>query len=300
MNESTKSGKLTANKQNISNREAAIDYARVFAMLCVILCHSVGSVYSYDTKFISTLSDPDNLFRIASLTFGHSFGVPFFVMITGFLLLDRTFSEEKLKDFYLNKCTKLIICTMIWILINDLFYKLFLKEELSIGIIIKDALFLHKTRAEHLWYMPMIIGFYLCIPLITIVLKQEKLFKYVAFLYGCYYVYFSLIPFLEYSGLISGLDVQFSEGFSGGIYGLFLITGFLVKKRFNKVVPTYMLVVLASASYILNVAFAFFNYRNTYIFWYNSPFILSAGIALFELITRLKRIKSNAIIVFLA
>ena len=53
------------------------------------------------------------IFQFASLFIGR-IGVPFFLMITGYLLLDRAYDDEKVHRFWTKNCKGLIIVTVIW------------------------------------------------------------------------------------------------------------------------------------------------------------------------------------------
>ena len=48
------------------------------------------------------------IFQFASLFIGR-IGVPFFLMITGYLLVDRVYDDQKVRKFWNNNCKSLII-----------------------------------------------------------------------------------------------------------------------------------------------------------------------------------------------
>ena len=90
-------------------REAWLDYARIFAILCVICCHAVenyyGAVVSGNERidFVPWIVE-NTLFTIGRL------GVPLFLAISGTLLLNR---EKDVFSFYKKSVLPLIVTTEI-------------------------------------------------------------------------------------------------------------------------------------------------------------------------------------------
>lgn len=78
-------------------RDKVIDLARAFAIICVILTHTTETTYQLQAeavwggKHIKLLAL--SLFAIGRL------GVPIFLFLTGYLLLDREIFNEKNEAF---------------------------------------------------------------------------------------------------------------------------------------------------------------------------------------------------------
>ena len=286
-----------------TERYIFIDYIRFIAILCVVLCHSVEAVYSFSTDYLSTISDVSNLFRLLAFTIGRTFGVPMFLMISGYLLLDRDYDTERVKKFYLNNWLHLVICTMFWFLIYDIFLKYYMRNDLSISVIVKDAFLLHKVGMGHQWYMPVIIGFYAMIPFISIMVKKEDLLKYLIIPYAIVFLYMSVFPSMNHLlqlHELESLDPRINRGFTGGIYGLFIVMGYIIKKGYLRRIKRWILVLLTVFSVVFLVFFYYKNYRNTYVLWYDSPFLIIASISFFEMASRVRKPKSNKLVFFLA
>ena len=66
-----------------------LDAMRAFAALTVILCHCVENIYRLTPEVMVHFSLRSVVFAFASFTLGR-IGVPLFLFITGYLLLDRT------------------------------------------------------------------------------------------------------------------------------------------------------------------------------------------------------------------
>lgn len=69
-----------------SKRIQSYDMARTFAILCVVLCHSVEFAYS-NINYMN-LSEISQVFRIIFFTVGR-LGVPIFLFLTGALTLKK-------------------------------------------------------------------------------------------------------------------------------------------------------------------------------------------------------------------
>lgn len=65
-----------------------LDYARCFAIICVVFIHSVERIYNaYDMQETAQMAAGSLLFRDAAFAIGR-LGVPVFLAISGYLLLD--------------------------------------------------------------------------------------------------------------------------------------------------------------------------------------------------------------------
>ena len=286
------------------NRIKWIDLTRVIAILTVIFCHCLDNIYHImDPHNVYSLSITSKIFVFTGYSIGR-IGVPLFLLITGYLLLDRTYDSAKTKRFWSRNCKQLIICTISWCIIYELFLIFFMKNDFKLISVIADILLLRPIEISHFWYMPMIIGMYILIPFVANSLKEfdkDIIIKPILF----YLIICSIIPFLlvilKTFG-IKGLSAQISIGFSGGIYGIYLITGYLIKKGLLNKIKSHILILAIVFCIIITVAFQIFefNHKYTYILWYDIPFIFVISTCLFELISRIKNIPSYNLINFLS
>ena len=265
-----------------------IDLARVIAILTVLYVHATDGIFIISSDTIINLSIYSRIFNYSSLFIGR-IGVPFFLMITGYLLLDRTYNDERVHKFWAKNCKNLIAVTIIWSVIYAIV--LYIVTLKSGGVNISEA---GTLFFSHMWYMPMIIGMYLSLPFASSALKhfdRNTVFKAT--------VVFSLlafvIPFItivcEMHG-IEGITVQYCLGFSGGVYGIYIILGYLVKKGQFKSISSYKLGLMAFISFLICVLFQYYSFTINYDFflWYEFPFVMLGSFALFELCSRLDKI----------
>lgn len=150
----------------------------------------------------------------------------------------------------------------------------------------------------------MIIGMYLSMPFVASALKNfspRTIYQAV--------VVFSLLAFLlpfitvlcDMHGL-QNVTIQFCLGFSGGVYGIYIILGYLVKKDLFKKYSSSKLVILAIVSFAICVAFQYYSYIRGYNFslWYEFPFILTGSFALFELCSRKEHVRAFPLVTILS
>ncbi len=283
-----------------NNRISWIDLSRMVAIFCVVLCHATESIYSFNEKYISAISMFSKVFMFCCFTLGR-IGVPLFLLISGYLLLDRKYDSERTKSFWMNNWLHLLICTWIWFAVYDFYLHFYAKQSIGFLQFLEDMLFIHKVNMGHVWYMPMILGIYILIPFVANVLKSvetsQLIFPVVIFGFFSF-----VVPSLQVINTVVKPDMplanQFSLGFSGGTYGLYLIFGFLIKKKCLKKIRLEILVTLGIVSFFAGVAFQIFAYAKgvRYNIWYDSPFILVTSVCLFECLSRIRRIYGYSIV----
>ena len=267
-----------------------IDVIRSLAICCVVMCHSAeGQVYHLNAEFMNGISLGSKLFAISMYSIGR-IGVPLFLMITGYLLLDREYSGEKTVAFWKNKCLPLFLVTESWILLYNLFFYPYDGITVTVGSVLREMMLVNGFAINHMWYMPVILGLYLMLPLMANGLKSIET-KIILIPYILFVLLFMGIPTLNMILAIGGRGLGqtvVSQGFSGGVYGLYLITGYLLKKGVLHEVKSSILCFAAGISFVCAVVLQLCLYKNgvTYAFFYENILLLIIGGAIFELISR--------------
>ncbi len=266
-----------------------IDLVRAIAILTVLYIHSVDGIFIISSDEIINLTLYSRIFEYASLFVGR-IGVPFFLMITGYLLLDRAYDDAKVKKFWNNNCKTLIAVTLLWSVIYAVSIFVISNRYTQVNPVEAGNLFF-----SHMWYMPMIIGMYLSIPFAAAAFRSfddRTIFQAT--------VVFSLLAFcLPFISLlfdmegIQNVSIQFCLGFSGGIYGIYIILGYLVKRGMFKDISSKIWWLIAIISFIICVLFQIYAFNKGYNFflWYEFPFILTGSFALFELVSRMESVR---------
>ena len=189
----------------------AIDIIRIFAFVFILFLHTLNiqiGVYVWMGGYAII-----------------SIGVNLFIMISGYLLLDKT--EEAIVFF-----KKRILNILPLFLVFNIIYIYFGK--IPIMPILKGK----AISASHFWYIYMILGLYLLTPWLQKVLKYaEKETLFVVFLWFLCNI---LNPYLRYFNLA---EIPFSNFPLTGFIGYYIL-GYFVKKYDNKVKRTSFILII--------------------------------------------------------
>lgn len=189
----------------------AIDIIRIFAFIFIVFLHTLNRQFGVDVWMGG--------YTIISI------GVNLFIMISGYLLLDKT--EEAIVFF-----KKRILNILPLFLVFNIIYIYFGK--IPIMPVLKGK----TISASHFWYIYMILGLYLLTPWLQKVLKYvEKETLFVVFLWFLCNI---LNPYLRYFNLA---EIPFSNFPLTGFIGYYIL-GYFVKKYDNKVKRTSFILII--------------------------------------------------------
>lgn len=200
----------------------AIDIIRIFAFVFIVFLHTLNRQFGVDVWMGG--------YAIISI------GVNLFIMISGYLLLDKT--EETIVFF-----KKRILNILPLFLVFNIIYIYFGK--IPIIPVLKGK----AISASHFWYIYMILGLYLLTPWLQKVLKYaEKETLFVVFLWFLCNI---LNPYLRYFNLA---EIPFSNFPLTGFIGYYIL-GYFVKKYDNKVKRTSFILIIVI--YVLGFLLSF-------------------------------------------
>lgn len=189
----------------------AIDIIRIFAFVFIVFLHTLNRQFGVDVWMGG--------YAIISI------GVNLFIMISGYLLLDKT--EEAIVFF-----KKRILNILPLFLVFNIIYIYFGK--IPIIPVLKGK----AISASHFWYIYMILGLYLLTPWLQKVLKYaEKETLFVVFLWFLCNI---LNPYLRYFNFA---EIPFSNFPLTGFIGYYIL-GYFVKKYDNKVKRTSFILII--------------------------------------------------------
>ena len=285
----------------LNTRIAKYDVARLFAILCVILCHSSDYIYGYNFNYINNLSLGSKFFCFSAFTIGR-LGVPIFLFLSGALLLKKTIEEDTdIFNFYKKNLLPLVIANTIWIFIYNLFFYLTDQENLvSIEHIIKELLFLEKVPSLQMWYIPMIIGIYIGIPFVA---KLIKSFSFKSFLPILILIFTSnfILPtinvFLKIYGSKEIYESLLSISFLGAQYGLYIILGYYISVSKKTKINRFWICLVGLMSFIMMIGIQMLSYSavskyNGFV-WYDNVFLLICTACIFVEINSMREEKIN-------
>lgn len=205
-----------------TTRTIYFDYLRVIATFAVMLLHTSGNiwqsldVHSYEWQVLNVY---DSISR---------WGVPIFVMISGAIFLSRTIPVRKLYTKYI---LRIAIAYFAW----STFYASLYAEGTN------DFIHLVIAGHFHLWFLPMIIGLYMIVPLLKPMAAEDSnafYFVVIAFIFTlfiptvCYlsedFAPDQLNAEIQYikTTLIPDLHLYMVLGFS-----VYFVAGYLLNKR---------------------------------------------------------------------
>lgn len=269
------------------SRIAWLDVARICAIMSVVLCHATESTYTLNLEQVPTWNFLTRWFVFSLFTIGR-LGVPIFFFLSGYLLLDRVYDNEKCLSFWKNKLLPLLISAEIWIVLINLFLKYFRNVQLNMKHLLLQMLFLEKVNMGHMWYLPVIVGMYIFLPFFSYAIRNFKL-KTFMMPFTVAVVYLFGVPLLKLLlkawGYDVAVNVELNLNYFGAAYGVYMFIGFLFKKKvFDKVKTAHLYLGLV-LFFVMAVMSQIYLYSKQvrYNIWYDSPFLLVASVCLFAL-----------------
>lgn len=300
INPSTKATPATGSRKRI----VWLDWARAAAICTVVLCHATEATYPFSIEGMASIGTASQLAAFALFTIGR-LGVPLFLFISGYLLLNRHYDKAGCIRFWKTKWCSLVAVTEIWIVIYMLYLIAFKHADIGPADAVKYLLFLEKVPLGHMWYMPMIIGLYLFIPIIANGLKALDDYKVLRFPLAIAFFLFLVIPMLSTVSKTFGHDAFstiINDGFEGGAFGLYMLLGYCVKKGMFKTRSLPQLAFIAVGSFAIAILMQWlaFDHGAKAQIWYTNCFLLITGLAIFLIFSHGKKLKETRLIAWLS
>ena len=277
--------------ENKKNRIEFLDIARTFAIISVVLCHSVELIYNMKLEGWENLSVQSQMFRTICFTIGR-LGVPIFLLITGYLILNKQIdNDDDVINFYKKNLLPLVVTTEIWIVIYNIFIPIYTHERFEFSSLIKNMLFIEQVPLMNMWYMPMIIGMYIALPFVSKIMHTFSM-KSLKFAMIIVFLLKFLLPTINVVLNIWNLKLLgniIDIGFLGGGYGLYIVSGYLISRGKLKKEKSRNICIIGIISFVLACVIQIISYNNLieYAIWYDSVFIYICTICIFELCTRI-------------
>ncbi len=273
-------------------RIAWMDRARFFAILMVVLCHAVEFGYAFDPWFFRNYFDLSTwIERFLFLTMGR-LGVPLLLFLTGTLMLNRDYTtDDQIRAFYKKNYLRIFICVECWIVL----YGFYLSWRNALPFDWRGTLLalaaLKQVPLGHMWYTPMLLGLYLLLPFAARAVRGVSLRTLGAVCLVSFFC-FSAMPTVSLAREISGrsgYESLLDLGFSGGLYGLYVLLGYIAAQRKAlRRIPNFALWIGFLSCVALTMAFQYWSYAcgQPYKVWYDFSGILIGALLLFELFRR--------------
>lgn len=266
-----------------TNRVIQFDVLRIIAAFAVVFLHSAAQRFynCYPSIEWDVRNVYDSLVRWA---------VPIFVMISGALFLNSK-KKIQIKDLYIKYITRIILIFVFWSIIYGIYDGHGEKGFVSLLKIIIQGPY-------HFWFLKMLIGLYIVIPILRAIVADKKLEIYfICISLATAYIIPMLFPLIGYfSKTAENFATNYYEAFgikiAVGFVGYFVLGHYLamnaLNKRARKVI--YMLGVLSVIAVSLITYVLSYIYGSPFTFFYKemSVFTLLEAVALFVLIRNMK------------
>jgi len=253
-------------------RDSWLDWCRVFAICTIVLTHCVEQFYPL--SIVSSCSSWHKILVVVLFTIGR-LGVPVFLFLTGYLLPSRheIVSAKDYWQFIRKKWMPLFVCVEIWICIYGLIFVTFSKNVHWYDIL-RWMIFNRSVPLSHWWYMPMILGAYLGVPLLSVI--KNGLGR--QFILGATIISMFVHVFrpLIHVGF---LDLCFV----GDCYFTYMLWGYVtylyreaIFKFLRKPIVSYGLIILFALNFLACLYYQIGRGKTTFI-WYSAPCLITAG-----------------------
>lgn len=255
-----------------------IDILNILACIAVITLHHNGIVHTYS---------PERFWK-TSLIFEVLFywAVPIFLMITGAMLLDYQ-KKYDTKTYFKKRFIKILIPLISWSIIM-LIWKLF-TNQIQIEPNFKYIINLFFTNGiEYIYYfMFLIIGIYLTIPVIAKLSEDRKTLWYIVILL---FITKSFLPLI-----LKLIGISYNNDLAIGINGylIFVILGYLIRDMDISKKNRIIIYILGINSCLFRYFWTYFSstklgYKDGLLFDYTQFHSVFLAVAVFVLIKQIK------------
>lgn len=196
-----------------------LDLLRVVAIFGVILVHVFCKEY-----YTASIASFNWYVAVVGDSLLHR-NVPLFIMISGALFL-RPEKEITIRKILLKNIPRLLLAYVFWTLTYGIVftsYRLYKGEDFSIYHLLVPHF--------HLWFLPLMMGVYLLIPLLRKISNEKRLLKYTL----CLWVIYVTVSFINPDFIIfKQIFYLFNMNNIVGYAGYFLLGYYLSNKVFSK------------------------------------------------------------------
>lgn len=149
------------NVEKYNYRNPALDLLRVISLIGVIVMHVTSGVIGADFT-----SDSMYILKLAYNALFH-YGVPIFVMISGALFL-KPEGIVDIKKLWIHNILRMTIVYVVWSAAYGIYD--YLQYKAGWKYIIWEIV----NSRDHLWFLPMLIGLYMIVPILSTWVKNAK------------------------------------------------------------------------------------------------------------------------------
>lgn len=207
-----------------SKRINYIGNLRIFACIGVILCHVAANNWYGNIE--------ENSWLVMTTYVALSkFCVPAFIMISGVLFLQND-KEVSVKKLYLHNILRLVIFLVFWSECYQVYNLVVYENESYIKAIVRGFInILQGNTQAHFWYIYLIIGLYMIVPIVKPWINQlnRRQIEYFLLLFLIFNSMYCIVSGMDYwiCSLISEFCGKLSINIVGGFLGYFVLGYYL-------------------------------------------------------------------------
>lgn len=213
-----------------TNRMLGYDFLRILACFSVIMQHSAAQHW-YALPVTSLQWHVTNAYDAA-----FRFGVPLFVMISGALFLDPH-KEFSVKRLYTHNILRLAVVYLLWSIIYAAWRSLQPGGE---SITLRSFSQRVVESEYHLWFLPMIIGIYMILPILRTWIQNapKRQIEYFLLLFIIFQIgketVIAFVPPYQIGKLVSLLPLEMVQSYIGYFVMGYYLAHIGVKKQLQK------------------------------------------------------------------
>ena len=214
-----------------------VDNLRFLATISVIFLHVASPIYFQFGKV------SDAYWWTAFLYSGTTrFGVPIFLMLTGALILPKNYSI----GYYLkNRFNRIVLPFLFWsfIYITYNYSNVFSNENITFSTKLTIVLNqLNNGSQYHLWYIYVLIGLYLFIPIISRWVRNATKNEILYFIIIWFFVMILNQPYVISLGIKPTIDFTYFSGFMGYLVLGYYLSIVEINKKWINILPIGLIV----------------------------------------------------------
>ena len=272
------------NHSELRSRTFNVDLIRAVAMVGVILLHAAGQwlITSPEMSRLNSLETTSWVIADIYQTLG-VLAVPLFLMLTGALLLTPEKHNESLSVFFKKRWARIGLPFFFWAAVYFVWDFGVQKLPFSFGVILQGLL---NGPYTQFWYIYVLIGLYLLVPLLRAFLANRDLtlMKYFLLLWV---IGVAILPFFS---LLSPYRLNSNVFAIGGYVGYFVLGTYLFTVKLCRSVIWFFLILgIALSAFGTYLLASTGGWDNMYFFAeYISPTVILASVMMFLLLLTAK------------
>ena len=230
---------------------------RAISSFAIIILHTFTM---YNIVYKNELSERD--FYITQLVpWLMMWAVPCFLMVTGVLLLDKN-KQISIKKIFSKYILRMILVLILFTTIFYIIDKLCDQKSFEVNdILVVSKKLLSDESWAHLWYIYLLIGIYLLLPLYKVIADHASK---TILIYICIiaFIFLSILPFIESLNDINiGLTVCIAS-----IFPIYLFLGYMIHNDYIKTNVIFgILLVIIGVGFIVYMSIVDFGDNEKYI-----------------------------------